>query len=113
MGLQVPICGVESLPDAVQIRFAIGSARRPIDVVLARCGYCAHLESGDHGGRSARKYCASPPISHVRLLSNPACPTGAAATTFRVSLRTSFDEPDVVAAGSLGTRLFAFSFVCF
>src|SRR5207244_3321729 len=78
---------------------------------ISRGWCCADLESGDHGGRGARRYCVSPPISHVRLLSNPACPAGAAVTA--VSLRTSFDEPVVVAAGSLGTRLFAFSFVRF
>src|SRR5947209_18557013 len=89
MGLQVPICAVESLPDPVQVRFAIRGARSLIDVALARGWCCADLESGDHGGRGARRYCVSPPISHVRLLSNPACPAGAAVTA--VSLRTSFE----------------------
>src|SRR4051812_11999757 len=79
MGLQVPIGGVESLPDAVQVRFAIRSSRRLVDIALARCWCCTDLESGDHGDRSARRYCASSPISHVRLLSNPACPAGATA----------------------------------
>src|SRR5262245_15904822 len=81
MGLEVPVGRVESLPDTVQVRFAVSRARCLVDLGLARGRHCAHQESGHPGGRGTRRCCASPPISHVRLLSKlPVCPAGAAAT---------------------------------
>jgi hypothetical protein len=72
MALDVPICRVESLPNAVQVGFAVRCTRRHIGLGLASGLYHNQPERGYHGGCSTRKYRASQRIPHLCLSSEPA-----------------------------------------